>query len=610
MKGVIVDMSRLLPALIVTFTLVFLTLVRSQTCPTNCKCDQTVDGWRAVCRGGMLRTIMRSLSADFVSLSVSSSNIRTLQASDLQTDVEIPLTNFSITNCRLQNIQDGSFQNLTDLVTLDISSNYIATIREGAFNGLTNLQVLNLSQNNIANVASALQSLHNLHTLDLSYNAISDLHTGAFRSQEQLVYLRLDGNRLQNLHGYVFQGLQNLQHLSLRHCLLISIASDMFSIVRSIRILNLGQNQIKELPASEEFRNLPSLQHLYLDSNQITTLTDSQFSGITLDTLQLSRNQITKITLETFKYFNARVIDLSYNMLVEIQNNFLRPTAPQLEVLNMAGNPLRTVPKFSFHGLYRLKTLNLSNCQLERIEKNQFDNLQNLKELDISLNKLQNVPRAVFASFKKDVLLHLHKNSWHCDCYVKPLKLWLEGHGSDLRTCHRDTLYQDQCMMEKCHSPSSLENIQIKMLEDADLNVCSTDSPSDPLPTNTQLAIVLPCIIIAIFFIILALVLWQRGKTRDELRRQCVKSPSEPVSSHLDFLEQKEHPFDRVSLNESDHNFVFRKYFQTMPSNPDIFIESTSLSHNPSVGGADSVYSSMPSISSGSSNNIGMESTV
>ncbi|XP_067651138.1 carboxypeptidase N subunit 2-like isoform X2 [Haliotis asinina] len=603
-------MSRSLPALIVTFTLVLLTLVRSQACPTNCKCDHTGDGWRAVCRGGILQTIMRGLSVDFKSLAVSSSNIRTLQASDLLSDVEVPLTNLSITNCRLQNIQDGSFQNITNLSTLDISSNYIATIRKGAFNGLASLQVLNLSHNNIANVASALQSLHNLRILDLSYNAISDLHTGAFSSQEQLVYLRLDGNRLQNLHGYVFQGLQNLQHLSLRHCLLINIASDMFSIVRSIRVLNLGQNQIQELPASEELRNLPSLQHLHLDSNQITTLTDSQFSGITLDTLQLSRNQISKITTETFKYFNARVIDLSYNMLVEIQNNFLRPTAPQLELLNMAGNPLRTLPRFAFEGLYRLKSLNLSNCHLERIEKNQFDNLQNLNELDISLNKLKNIPGEVFTSLQKDVLLHLHKNSWHCDCYVKPLKLWLESHGSDLRTCHRDTLYRDQCTLEKCHSPSSLANIQIRMLEQSDLNVCTKDSTSDPLPTNTQLAIVLPCIIIAIFFIILAIVLWQRGKTRDELRRQCVKSPSEPVSSHLDFLEQKEHPFDSVSLNESDHNFVFRKYFQTMPSNPDIFIETTSLSHNPTVGGADSVYSSMPSISSGSSVNLGMESTV
>ncbi|XP_041375094.1 carboxypeptidase N subunit 2-like [Gigantopelta aegis] len=597
-------MSPVTPLLLMMTLSLTVTQILSELCPPGCTCS--IDGWRrtANCRGGSLSSILNSLTPEFTSVIIKiTANARNLQPSHFQPISHIPLTQLAIDESWVNRVESGTFETLTRLQELSLRHNMLSTVSPDVFLGLSNLKKLNLSNNRIRSIENMLDSLYSLEHLDLSYNQLDDLRTGVFRSQLHLVSLRLDGNSLHNLHGYVFQGLQNLKYLSLRKCNLMVITSDMFSIVRSITTLDLGQNHITELPRSQEFRNLPSLQNLFLDNNELTTFKDAQFSGITLDTLNVSRNRITSLSSETFIHFNVREIDLSYNALSRLQDSFLRPTAPQLEHLNLAGNPLRHIRKLAFEGLYRLKLLNLSSCTLETLDENMFSSLQNMKTLDLSWNSLQYVPDKIVSVFNKLESLQLSQNYWKCDCRIKSLRSWLQGDKSlFIMACLPQDLLTEQCSKPKCSMPTQLTNTPIAMVKEKNVLECDPASEDKHLPVGIQVAIVIPCLIVGVCLLVLTVFLWRRGRTKQHLEKGCLKPMTE--SSHFD-VDRKIKPFmdsDIRSLAESDKSYVFKNYFQTMRNLPDKPLTPSQII--PSVTSQrdiDSVYSSQPSLYSASS---------
>ena len=596
-------MSSVPPLLLLTTLCLILPQCMSELCPPGCTC--VINGWQrmANCRGGSLSSILSSLTPEFTSVIIKiTANARNLQPQHFQPISHIPLTQLAIDESWVNNVQSGTFETLTRLEELSLRHNMLSAISPDVFLGLSNLKKLDLSNNRIKNIENMLNSLYRLEHLDLSYNHLSDLRTGVFRSQLHLVSLRLDGNSLQNLHGYVFQGLQNLKYLSLRKCNLVAITSDMFSIVRSITTLDLGQNHITELPLSQEFRNLPSLQNLFLDSNQLSEFKNAQFSGITLNTLNVSRNQIVSISSDSFVHFNVREIDLSYNSLVMLQNSFLRPTAPQLERLYLAGNPLKNIRSLAFEGLYRLKLLNLSSCRLETLDENLFSSLQNIKNLDLSLNSLQYIPEKIVSIFDKLETLKLSQNYWRCDCRIKPLRDWLLGDRSSfIMSCPQQGVLTTQCSKPKCSMPTHLTNKPVIMLKEKNVQECHFESEDKQLPVGVQVAIVVPCLLVGVLLFALTVFLWRRGRTKHHLEKACLKPMTE--SSHFDFERKKAFmDSDIRSLAESDKSYVFKNYFQTMrnlrdkPLTPSQIIPSVTSQRD-----IDSVYSSQPSLYSASS---------
>ncbi|KAK6174387.1 hypothetical protein SNE40_017674 [Patella caerulea] len=581
-------------------------------CPTGCQCTQTGRGQRAFCREGTLKEILETVTKDIHQLHLMKlTNQRVLQQTDFTILKDFVITKIFLTECSIEVIQNNVFADMPSLLEISLSDNNINTVASDAFSGLPLLQRLDLSHNRIGNLGSMLQPLKSLRYLDLSANSLNNLKTGSFNSLSNLVTLKLDGNQLQNINGEIFEGLRELDELSLRNCDLMSIDSDIFNKVRGISILNLGDNRISSLPSSSDFLKLTTLRYLYLEHNEITTLIDSQFSGMTLEKLKLSTNRINKLTRETFNSLEVRELDLSYNIIYDIEDDFLQPTANYIETLNLAGNPIQNLPKAVFSSLYRIYTLNLSSCGLKELDGDHLRDLQSLRSLDLSHNNLQHIPKKSFVILNNLQTLRIQENAWHCDCNIKPLKKWLQEPQSTVMIYCDQTLesFSESCKNIRCTTPAAFFKKPVLSLSNSDIEECMAKTKGSSLSVQTQIAIVIPCIIVSLILLIVAICLWRRDKTKEELRKVCV--PVEQESSHLDF-EKKPKPFENYevrSLNESDRSFVFRNYFQTMVANPSRLSYPTISQRD-----VDSVYSSQPSLYSSCSRvpqqTIGIESTV
>ncbi|XP_011304096.1 probable G-protein coupled receptor 125 [Fopius arisanus] len=130
--------------------------------------------------------------------------------------VGIDLYYLDLSKNRIYVIEQGIFQNLTNLKRLDLSMNKVTTLNDGCFTGLDSLERLDLSKNQIASIdSSVFRHLSNLKKLDLSGNKISAVKANLFHDLLALERLKLNGNLLKTLSEENFHGLKFLHQLDL-----------------------------------------------------------------------------------------------------------------------------------------------------------------------------------------------------------------------------------------------------------------------------------------------------------------------------------------------------------------------------------------------------------
>ncbi|KAL0830712.1 hypothetical protein ABMA28_002846 [Loxostege sticticalis] len=342
------------------------------------------------------------------------------------------LTELSITNCKLLQVPDNTFQDLGKLKRLKLrSKNYewIPTknleLSLNAFNGLPKLESLDLAQNNIKFIPSGvfcplgnLTTLNltnnrirtvgqlgfgqgcgvNVRSLDLSNNEIKTLpETSEILKLGSLRYLYLQHNNITDISSDIFNGLL-IRVLNISHNKLQMLPEGLFANARELRELYLNDNSLYELGPGV-FHRLEELIVLDLSSNQLTSnhIDDGTFKGlIRLIVLNLANNALTRIGEKTFKdLFFLQVLNLKNNSIGYIEDNAFLPLY-NLHTLNLAENRLHTIDENLFNGLFVLSKLTLNNNLLVNIDRKAFKNCSDLKELDLSSNQLMDVPEAIW----------------------------------------------------------------------------------------------------------------------------------------------------------------------------------------------------------------------
>lgn len=343
------------------------------------------------------------------------------------------LTDLSISNCKLLNVPDYTFQDLSKLRRLKLRSKNFEwsptknlELSLSSFNGLSELQSLDLAQNNIKFVPSGVFcSLDNLNTLNLTHNRIRTIGQLGFGQGCGLSLLSLDlsHNEIKTLpEESELLKLRSLQHLYLQHNNISDISSEALNGLVSLRVLNISHNRLHTLPEGL-FANARELREIYLNdntifelsrtifhrleqlivldlsSNQITSnhIDDGTFLGlIRLIVLNLSNNALTRIDGKTFKdLFFLQILNLKNNSIGYIEENAFLPLY-NLHTLNLAENRLHTIDENLFNGLFVLSKLTLNNNLLVNIDRKAFKNCSDLKELDLSSNQLLEVPEALW----------------------------------------------------------------------------------------------------------------------------------------------------------------------------------------------------------------------
>ena len=139
--------------------------------------------------------------------------------------------------------------------------------------------------------------------------------------------------------------------------------------IDKLRQINLGHNQIKEIPTN--WQGFDRLEQINLNNNQIREI-PANWQGLNqLRTLALSNNQIKKIPINWQGLNELRWILLDHNQITEIPRSW--HGIDQLWWLNLSFNKIREVPTV-LQGLNRLSSLDLSANQINEVNKTMIRN--------------------------------------------------------------------------------------------------------------------------------------------------------------------------------------------------------------------------------------------
>ncbi|XP_034383667.1 leucine-rich repeat transmembrane protein FLRT2 [Cyclopterus lumpus] len=179
----------------------------------------------------------------------------------------------------IQTISKAALAQLTRLEELHLDDNSISTVgvEEGAFREAISLKLLFLTKNHLSSVPIGLPE--DLKELRLDENRIAHIAEEAFQNVTRLQRLLLDGNLLtdEGIAPGTFQDLATLRELALARNSLTFPPPLLPS--QSLVKLSLQENQIDQIPVAA-FAELIRLEKLDISSNQLQTLTQGVFDGL------------------------------------------------------------------------------------------------------------------------------------------------------------------------------------------------------------------------------------------------------------------------------------------------------------------------------------------
>ncbi|CAF0743733.1 unnamed protein product, partial [Brachionus calyciflorus] len=143
-----------------------------------------------------------------------SDGIISFKKQDLFSVTRLDLTEKSIESITIKN--GSPFNQLIELLELDLSSNYIAKLENNAFDNLNKLEKLSLDTNQIKIVEpKAFDDLTNLTILDLADNQIFSFDSNCFNNLKNLRELTMSENNLVQIQKELFRNFQNLEQLDI-----------------------------------------------------------------------------------------------------------------------------------------------------------------------------------------------------------------------------------------------------------------------------------------------------------------------------------------------------------------------------------------------------------
>uniref|UniRef100_A0A7N8WR48 Fibromodulin n=1 Tax=Mastacembelus armatus TaxID=205130 RepID=A0A7N8WR48_9TELE len=214
-------------------------------------------------------------------------------------------------------VPDSALNNATSLVWLMMHNNQLTSeaigkkVRFGAvmlrsvavrwcqvtpvdLEGMDNLTILYLHDNAVTDMSSSLQSLKSLTLLDISSNKLTKVPK---ELPEQLHQLYLDSNSIDSLPEDFLGHLTQLQYIRMAHNQLTDkgIPPNTFNVTGLVE-LDLSFNKLERIPLVST-----TLQHLYLQANQIKEFTLGSFCSVVdvtsfskLQTLRMDGNEISR----------------------------------------------------------------------------------------------------------------------------------------------------------------------------------------------------------------------------------------------------------------------------------------------------------------------------
>ncbi|XP_043928476.1 toll-like receptor 8 [Protopterus annectens] len=244
------------------------------------------------------------------------------------------------------NIQNGTFSNLINLVVFSFSYNNLTQVPQHL---PVSLQKLYLNNNRIQNVSQYdFQSLVNLTILDLSGNC-----PRCFNAPNPCD--PCSGDFSANIHPHAFKNIKSLQELYLGGNSLYIIKSSWFSNAENLKVLDLKLNHLTHEIETGDFPNyLPGLERLELSFNYEREKYPLYMS------LSQNFSNLTSLRCLIMRGYVFQNVDTSLNPLFLLKN---------LSVLNLEINFIKQVDWHIFDNMNSLTIIDLSQNNIVPIQK-------------------------------------------------------------------------------------------------------------------------------------------------------------------------------------------------------------------------------------------------
>ncbi|KAJ1354600.1 hypothetical protein KIN20_011590 [Parelaphostrongylus tenuis] len=183
----------------------------------------------------------------------------------------------------------------------------------------------------------------------------------------------------------------SLEELSLLNNNLVNIP--LFGNMSKLASLNLHGNKLQDVPENA-FEGLSQLRYLRLESNKICALSPNALSEVKshLELLDLSGNCLTTIPAQHLRNsVKLMYLDLSDNKIAEI-NNFELMNLPQLKELRLHNNILNEIHPMAFMNVPQLQYLYMRDNLIGNLEGNRLQAFHQLEILDVTNNLLKKLP--------------------------------------------------------------------------------------------------------------------------------------------------------------------------------------------------------------------------
>ena len=300
------------------------------------------------------------------------------------------LSQLYLSHNNIHTIPFNAFSNMPSLELLDLSTNQLMELKQESFHQLGNLRTLNISENIFTKIPQGFwKSFLSLQILVLSHSLISSYDNQTFDSLPQLVRLEVNSGKLAHIQGDAFHGIPSAEEIIITTEFMKSIPAELFQGMNSLRKIQLtGGFYPISLPLDKMFLNLPNLESITAQRNNIITLSDMNLLG--------SRR--------------IRLFDLADNVISAIPVGFFSQEMSQVEYIELQKNNLSIIATETFSNLLNIQGINLSQNKLVYLASEAFDNLPLLHNLSLSQNYLSRIRSDTFFRVEQMHFLDLSGN--------------------------------------------------------------------------------------------------------------------------------------------------------------------------------------------------------
>ncbi|KAL4598279.1 hypothetical protein ACB092_11G049900, partial [Castanea dentata] len=365
------------------------------------------------------------------------------------------LTSLSLRYCGLEGRFPDSIFHLPNLQLLYVGYNYNLTGSLPTYNWSTPLKSLGLSRTkfpiDLPNLISNLKSLKELHLINCSF--IGSSYPTFLSNLTQITSLDLSDNNFGGQCPWSLLNNAGLTSLDLSRNNFIGQIPDFSTNWTQVSSSNSSSSSqsVSQIPSklvglflSHNLLNgtipswlydIPSLQDLFLDNNQLTGQID-EFQHDSLRFLVLSNNNLHgHLPISIAKLVSLLYLDISFNNLsgsVE-QNIFIE--LKSLFKVDLSHNPLLSFHAYSYnianYTLPKLQDLSLSSCNISEFP-HFLKSTENLHSLDLSNNQINGSIPTWLLEVKMDSLGYLNL-SYNSLARIGHLP-WKNLHFLDLRS--------------------------------------------------------------------------------------------------------------------------------------------------------------------------------